>query len=499
MNKKPNIIFIFEDHKAYYGHGHLGKGPKIHKPNFERLASEGVEFTQAYTACPLCGPARRTILTGLYPHSHGEIKNETNAKYQHENYLDKLAEVGYKNYYFGKWHAGKGTALDFNCKGFSVPGYGNPYTTPEYEEYLRKENLPFIEVEVQKNFLDPISEHLDIKEGQLYKPTFPAYSEYITGIMKTPKETHEAFFLADLACETLREIAKNGKKNPFHLRVDFWGPHPPYFATQEFLDLYNPKDIPEHPNFRDDLEDKPEFYKFDTSKLLNNHKLSGESNPIPWSEWQKVLALNYAEQTLIDEAAGLILDTIEELGLKENTVVIWAADHGDAVACHGGHFDKDSYMPQEMIKIPQVMRWPEKIEGNRKCNKFVSNLDYAPTLLDIAGTSFTNKVEGRSLLSLIIDGKTDWRDDIVIETHGHFINIVGRAVINDQYKYIWNENYKDELYDLKKDPFELKNLIEDKAYEEILKDMKSRLQNWRKKTNDNVSLKDIRGKKLKRK
>ncbi|MEJ2279161.1 MAG: sulfatase-like hydrolase/transferase [Candidatus Lokiarchaeota archaeon] len=127
MKKKPNILFILEDHQAYYGHGELGNGPKIHRPNYERVASNGVEFINSYTCCPLCGPARRTILTGLYPHKHGEIKNESNEKYTHENYLQKLSEVGYHNFYFGKWHAGKGNALDFGCEGFSVSRYGNPW------------------------------------------------------------------------------------------------------------------------------------------------------------------------------------------------------------------------------------------------------------------------------------------------------------------------------------------------------------------------------------
>jgi arylsulfatase A-like enzyme len=503
MNKKPNIVMILEDHKAYYGHGEMGNGPKIHRPNYQRIVKEGIEFTNAYTACPLCGPARRTMLTGLFPHNNGEIKNESNEKYIQENYLQKLKEEGYNNYYFGKWHAGKGNALDppFNCEGFSVDRYGNPYTTPEYEAYIKKKNLPFIEVEIVKDFKDLISEKVGIKEGALYKPKFPAYSEYATGIMTTPKETHEAFFLANMACDKLKEFAKNENGKPFHMRIDFWGPHEPYFPSREFADLYNPKDIPEIPSFKDDLKDKPSFYKKDMSRLLTKGNKNNEiliPNPLPWSEWQKVLALNYGEQSLIDAAGGLILDTLEELGMEENTVVIWTSDHGDALACHGGHFDKDSYMPQEMIRVPLAIRYPKIISSGRKSDALVSNIDFAPTFLEFANTKFKNPVDGSSLFPLLNGNEERWREDLFIESHGHFTTILSRSIIYNNFKYTWNANYIDELYDLDNDPFELNNLINENDYVVIKSEMQARLKKWRKKTRDNITLEMIKGKKLKK-
>lgn len=499
MNKQPNIILIFEDHKAFYGHGQMGEhnAPKIKKPNFDKISNEGIVFTNSYTACPLCGPARRTILTGLYPHNHGEIKNETNEEYAHPLYFNHLTNVGYQNYYFGKWHAGKGTALDFNCKGFSVPGYGNPYITPEYNNYLQENKLDFIQAKVTKNFGDPISNHLGLKEGQLYQFKFPVYSQYISSVMTTPKETHEAFFLVNLACKTLREIANHPNKQPFHMRVDFWGPHEPYVAPQEYIDLYNPEEIPKHPNFIDDLNSKPELYKKQNGDLLSRNKQLILPNPLPWQEWQEVLATNYAEQTLIDEAAGILLQTLEELGLTENTVVMWAADHGDAVASHGGHFDKDAYMPQELIRVPLAIRYLDVIKPGR-CDELVSNMDYGPTFLEIAGTSFKNAVDGKSLIPLCLQKDAKWRKDLMIETHGHFTTIVGRALLYNRHKYIYNEGYMDELYDLDKDPWELQNLINNKAYKAILEDMKLRLKKWRQRTNDIVSYDMIKGKRLQR-
>jgi arylsulfatase A-like enzyme len=175
MSKKPNIIYILNDHQAFYGHGEMVEGPRIQRPNMEQLASQGINFTRAYTACPLCGPARRTMLTGLYPHNHKEIKNETNHKYDRELYLTTLVKAGYKNYYYGKWHAGRGTPLDFQCEGFSCAAYGNPYITSTYKEYIQKRSLPSFQVKIGHSFMTP-EKHLTkvhgIKEGKLYSPDF---------------------------------------------------------------------------------------------------------------------------------------------------------------------------------------------------------------------------------------------------------------------------------------------------------------------------------------
>jgi len=494
MKQKPNILFLLTDHQAYHGH------KKVLRPNFEKLAAEGVKFIRAYTACPLCSPARRTMLTGLFPHNHGEIKNNTNHPWDRETYLDLLAKAGYKNYYYGKWHAGKGTAHDHHCEGFSYGSYGNPYTKPEYKEYLKRNNLPHFQVLIKRLFWKPrgiASRVYGLKIGKLFTPKRYWSNEHAIGPMTTPKETHEAFFLAHLACDKLREIAKEGNKQPFHLRIDFWGPHQPYYPTKEYLDMYNPEEIPEHPNFRDDLKNKPEVYKREVNYPLNTKRKMIIPSPLPWSVWQEILAYNYGQQTLIDDAGGMILDTLEELGLADNTIVVWTADHGDAVACHGGHFDKAWYMPEEMVRIPMAIRFPDKFPAGQISEKLISNIDLAPTFLDVAGTSFNDPIDGTSLLPLFSQKSTDWREDLMCQTHGHPFSHLGRLVVTDGYKYVYNESDMDELYDLKEDPYELNNLIDDKDQAEVLADMKARLKNWREKTGDRVEKYMIKLTKLK--
>jgi arylsulfatase A-like enzyme len=479
MSRKPNILFLLNDHQAYYRHGWDG-GAKVQRPHFDRLASGGILFNRAYTACPLCGPARRTMLTGLFPHNHGEIKNDSDHPYDREVYLDILAANGYRNYYYGKWHAGAGTAHDDGCDGCSYPSYNNPYTKPEYKEYLRARGLGEPEILIERMFW----QYPNMRVGELYRQERDWCNEHAAGILQASAETHEAFFLANLACEKLRELAAEDSEQPFSFRVDFWGPHQPYFPTQEYADMYRPEEIPEYGNFRDELADKPEIYRTEGNAGISKDGKLLVPNPLPWSEWQRVLARCYAQIALIDAAGGRILATLDELGLAENTLVIWTTDHGDAVACHGGHFDKASYMPEEMVRIPMAVRFDGRISPGQVSDSLVSNLDVAPTLLDAAGTAFEGEIDGTSLLPLCRRQSEQWREDLMCQTHGHGDDHIGRMVVTGRYKYVANRGQMDELYDLAADPYERKTLIANPAHKDALADMKRRLAAWQRKSND---------------
>ena len=322
----------------------------------------------------------------------------------------------------------------------------------------------------------------------MYKCEGAWCNEHAAGITVTPTETHEAFFLASLACDKLRELAESKTDDPFALRVDFWGPHQPYFPSQEFADMYRSEDIPEYGNFRDELKSKPEIYRTENNVPLNENGKLIIPNPLPWREWQKVLARAYAHVTMVDAAGGVILDALDELGLADNTLVIWTTDHGDALACHGGHFDKRSYMPEEMVRIPMAIRWPGVIPPGQKSTQLVSNLDVAPTILDAADLRFQDEVDGASLIPLCTGKASQWREDVMCETHGHGEEHIGRLVVTDRYKYVANRGQMDELYDLANDPYELVNLIDDPEHKDVPSEMKARLSEWQRKTADKESV-----------
>ncbi|HBY95826.1 MAG TPA: hypothetical protein DEP84_18035 [Chloroflexi bacterium] len=486
-SERPNILWLVNDHQAYYRHGWDG-GPRPLTPHFDRLAAQGVQFQRSYAATPLCGPARRTLLTGLYPHNHQHYYNYSEQPHDREVYLSHLAQAGYRNFYFGKWHAGPGLPADLGCEGFSSRDYGNPYISATYHDYLRRYGLPPAEHWVERAFLSDSMRRLfpDLREQSRYRCNQAWCGEHAVGLTLTPKETHESFFLANLACEALEQLARD-RRRPFHLRVDFWGPHQPYFPTQEYANLYRPENIPEYGSFRDDLVNRPDLLAEERNAPLGdaNGRLIIPS-ALPWSEWQLILARAYAHISMIDAAGGQILDRLQQLGLSDNTLVIWTADHGDAVVSHGGHFDKGSYLTEEIIRVPLAMRFPGRIAPGQVCDRPVCSIDLPVTTVGAAETAFERRVDGRNLLPLATGQAESWPDDVMVETfgHGYGLHYQGRALLAGPYKYVYWGNQPDELYDLEADPYELNNLATDPNGQAILAEMAQRLAAWQRQTQD---------------
>ena len=467
-----NTVMILNDHQAFYGH------PAVQRPTFERLCREGTEFERAYCASPLCGPARRSMLTGLAPHRHGEVKNDTDHPYDQPLYLDLLAQQGHQLYYFGKWHAGGGTAHDHGCRGFSYPSYNNPYIQPEYEAYLKEQNLPHPEVFVEQDFIFWEESN---RQGRVVRQDGFWCNEHCSGLMLTPDETHEAFFLAHLARRQLRQIAESKSGKPFHLRVDFWGPHQPYFPTRRFADMYDENAIHLPLSFYEDVAHnaKPPVYATEFNRGISQDGKLLYPNPLPQSVWRRVLARAYAQISLVDAAVGLILDALDEFGLAGDTAVLMTTDHGDGLACHGGHFDKGSYLCEEVLRVPLAVRCPGRLAAGAKSGAMASNLDVAPTLLDAAGVAPPAGLDGVSLLA----GDTG-REFVVSENHGHFDKNIGRALMAGDWKYVYNSGQMEELYHLGRDPWELCNRAAQPEYADRLAHMRDLLAAWAKDKQD---------------
>lgn len=479
IHKRPNILMIVEDHVAYHGHS------QVKTPNLDALKKKGVSFEHAYCSAPLCCPSRKSIVTGLYPHNHGQTDNSFETPVDsHETYMEVLKKQGYDNYYFGKWHASAGKPSDLGCKGVSYADYGNPYQQPEYQEYIKEKGIPGASMLVEKNmgeegWID------DIREGEIYNFSRPMVNEALSGILQGPKESHEAYYVADLANKELEKIRKEGSRQPFMMRVDFWGPHQPYYPAQKFADLYPPENIEEYPNFLDDLQDKPASYQFDTGRGNQESRKLILPSAMKWEEWQKILSRCYGQITMVDEAAGQILKKLEETGLDRDTLVIWTADHGDALACHGGHFDKAFYLPEEVIRVPLVMSMPTDIPEGAIVAEPVSNVDLPATIVDVAGGHFTNPVDGKSLMPNLM-GIQETGRAVMVETFGHLAPWNARAVLQGQWKYVWNKGDLDELYNLEEDPYELHNLGVMKEYGEKIKEMQEVLKRIREESGDKM-------------
>jgi arylsulfatase A-like enzyme len=284
---------------------------------------------------------------------------------------------------------------------------------------------------------------------------------------------------------------------PFFLRVDSYGPHMPYLAGRCYVERCDPAQIAEYGSFRDDLSGKPEVYWTEFNHPFSRDGKLIVPSVLPWSEWQEILKYCYGQITMVDAAGGMVLDELERLGLAEDTLVVWTTDHGDAVASHGGHFDKNAYMTEEVLRIPMALRWPGHIPEGRVSQRLVSNLDLPQTLLEVAEASSPWTMDGQSLIGLARgseEAERAWRDDLMCETFGHHgEQVVGHTLVTQRfkcsiYRYSDRSEVMEELYNLDQDPYELSNLIGDPGHEAVLQDLRLRLRAWCERSGDTVGV-----------
>ena len=451
---RPNILWIGTDQLRFDALRCNGN-PVCQTPVLDRLASQGVNFTRAYTTCCLCTPARASMFTGRFAFKHGmgsncDMYHSLARELPDPSMLlhPRLAKLGYRCAFVGKWHVGaqKGPK-DYGFEGMSLPGYGDIVHDPGYHQYLKAKGLSY---------------------GAVRRPIFgnPGGKTLLGGVWDGPTESTTAYYLADYTIELLDKYATNGQ--PFIITCQFWGPHPPYLPSPEFAGKHNREAIKPWPNFKDDLKGKPaSVRRFRTAFY--------RMMPKDWDGWRELVGLYYDYLCMIDQQIGRIVNRLDQLGLADNTIVILTADHGDMAGSHG-LFDK-GYMYQEAFRIPLIVRWPARCRSARVCDALVYNMDVFPTLLDavgqgdptLDGKSFLNALEGKPL--------PESRDAIFLEFHGIRYLLSQRAVVTrDGYKYIFNAGDFDECYDLNKDPAELHNVIEESQYQAIVVRLRDRLK-----------------------
>ena len=503
--KAKNVIMIQTDHELGRADEDKNEYYQIYRPNYEKFKSEAVTFVNAKCVTPLCSPARRTMLTAAYPNQHGIVNNETTIQPSSESdtIYDVLLANGFDTdniYFYGKTHYSGGLSGDtpiatYGISGWAITGYGQPYTKAEYKNYLQRNNYfgsayrtPVMTLGAEVLNSNPslvAGDTVDISEMRLI-------TGHRYGILETPKEFHETYFIADMVVSQLEKIAKSDSDEPFIMSVNMWGPHHPCSPTKEFVELYTDENgviggnIPEYPSFADDWENMPAVYAWDNQGLIDPGLEN--PNPITWEQFRIYLALAYASATMTDDAIGRILDAVDELGLGENTVIIWTADHGDALAARGGHGGKECYMIEEVLDIPMLVKSPDHTELAGTFNyAFVHTADVPVTMLDVLGLSFPEKTAGMSMLDLM-DGTAEPRTYLVSQTNGLYSETHARTIYYQNYKYTYTMRDIDEFYDLTQDPYEMTNLIFDKDKQGIIALMRQMLREWQIEEGDIIPL-----------
>jgi arylsulfatase A-like enzyme len=482
--EKPNILLIISDHHAFHTHNRPGEFD-YQWPRYEAFARDGVRFERAYSVCPICSPARASMMTGMYPSRHGLIwntevrhtANRSDFRQGQPLYSHYLSQAGYRNAYVGKWHCGhEKLPTDYGIEGWALPDYGKVYMSDLYRAYAQERGFGDARARIEHNVNHPEW------EGQTLVLHDPSPWTFMngSGVLEGPPEAHEEQFVAHLAVEKLGELTQSDQ--PWSLVASFWGPHQPYFPSEPYASMIDPSIIPEYPSFRDDLGDRPLRHLFH-----RDFHHTGARQWREWSTWQEILARCYAQALQLDAAVGQILDALDELGVAENTLVIWCADHGDAVASHGGLWDKASTFTEEVARIPLAVRWPARYDGARRVDELVSNMDVTATMLEAAGMGRHEAMASRSLLPLCGTGDVSWPDHLVCEHNGHGEDILQRIILCDHFKYVAALQDGDELYDLDQDPFETHNVVNAPSYQDVRQDLRRRIVDHIEKTGDRVA------------
>lgn len=463
-SRAGNILLILTDQHRYDIVGANGS-TICRSPNLDKLAEGGVNFQKAYTICPLCSPSRASIYTGLTVHNHGIVSNvwqgmpnALSIGGEIPTIAERLNQRGYHCEFVGKWHAGKKASGECGFEGMEAPGYGNIGNSAHYLDYLKANGL-------KKPDLTTL--------GVGYP-----HNLILAGKLSGPVEATVPYYLAEKSIEQIRKLGK--QKQPFFFALNFWGPHAPYLPCEPYASMYKPEDIPPWGNFYDDYEGKPPIYQ------RYNDRMVGEGQKRrSWAECAKWAALYFGFATMIDDQIGRVLKELENSGLVDNTSVIFSADHGDFTGCHGGLHDKGPIMCEEVAHIPLIIRMQGVSNPGRISKLPVSNLDIPATIMELAGEKVPESFDGRSMLPILKEDKlVEWPDYVVAESKGVHFSYETRMVVHGDYKYVFHHGAFDELYNLKDDPWEMKNLINSRRCQRILLECRRRLLQWTIRTKD---------------
>jgi choline-sulfatase len=451
--KRPNILHIMTDQQQWATIA--GRSP-CRAPHLNRLASEGLLFERSYTPSAVCCPARAMLLSGAY-HWHNGVYNQIHSSPSvHRDmfpdvvlYSQRLRDVGYRLGYVGKWHASwDRSPLDFGFHELAGVAGCNP-------KILAGLDLNPDRVETPKERLRLISQRTMSWPGS--KP-FTMW-----GVHEGPVEATPEYRTAEQAIRMLRRFAAGSQ--PWHLETHFVAPHDAYLPLKQYKDRYDANEIPIAPSFYDSFEEKPGLHKRESQIW----------GAVTEEDYRQSRAHYYAFTEQVDEQIGRILNALEESGQAENTLVTFTTDHGDMVGAHRMWIK--GWIPyEECYRVPLIIRWPKHIRPNSKTSALVQTHDLGHTFVEAAGAKPLPFSDGQSLLSLFQSSTpSDWHREILGAYYGGEFLYTQRLAITDRYKYVFNGFDMDELYDLEKDPHEMRNVAYDADYRRETDDMRARL------------------------
>ncbi|MBP6964423.1 MAG: sulfatase [Armatimonadetes bacterium] len=419
--KRPNLIFILTDDHRYDAMGFMGRTPFLETPNMDRLAREGATLTNAFVTTALCSPSRASFLTGAYAHRHGVVNNEANdPDPAFETFPQALRTAGYETAYVGKWHMER--------KSDPRPGFD-------------------------------------------YWLSFMGQGVYVNPMLNEDgREFQAEGYMTDLLTDYAVKWLEKERDKPFCLILAHKAVHEPFTPAERHKDAFPLAEVPEPESFRDDYRGKPEWQR----RLLahgggrKDKWIASKDKPVPETleptKWagNEPRRLDYYRALLaVDDSVGRVLETLEEKGILDDTVVAFAGDNG---FFQGEHRKGDKrLMYEESIRIPWLIRYPKLIKPGTKIEQMTLNIDLGPTFLDLAGAKAPSTMQGRSMAPLFDGKRHPWRKSFLYEYFREDFQAgipTMLGVRTEDMKYVSYPDIEDieELYDLKADRFEMDNL-----------------------------------------
>jgi len=488
MARKPNLLFIFSDQQRADTLGCYGN-LLVQTPHLDRLAGRSVLFEKTYVTQPVCTPSRSSIMTGLYPHANGCTENNLPLKADVPT-IAEMVSPEYVRAYNGKWHLGDEV----------IPQHGFDHwlsVADKYRSHFTKEAY-------RPLFTD--YHHFLLEQG--FTPDREWYGAKVFAgpwAAQLPEELTKAGFQARKAAAFIREH----RDRPFVLYVSFVEPHRPYYSP--FDDLCPPEEVPVGPHFRQPPGEDAALIKRLTSDaclckgMLDGGDLTTEAG----CRWLRAKYLGMV--TLVDRAVGQILQAVDDAGIGEHTIVVFSSDHGDFVGDHM-LFGK-SLLYEEVSRVPLLMHVPWLGSQPRRIAEPISQIDLVPTLLDLLDEPIPDGLHGISRLPLLTGGTTlpdqngqdvflEWngvdgwpkRAEAPTVTEEQWRQVLGpwRTVVTaDGWKLNLSPVDQCELFNLAQDPHEQRNLFDDPACRDRVRDLAVRIRRWQARTGDDAPLPEI--------
>jgi len=500
--RRPNIIFIISD--DHTSQAISAYGSKLAKtPNIDRIAKEGAILYNNVVANSICGPSRATLLTGQFSHTNGYKLNEKVFDINQPVFTEELQKNGYQTAWIGKMHLGSlphgfdylnilpghgsyynSDFVDSNNKTTRHPGYVTDVVTSLSTEWLDQRDA-------SKPFFLVVGHKATHREWMPALEDLGAYDNVTFPIPATFYDTYEGRLAAqkqDMSIEKTMTLKTDLKVNVDYeideskvaqQKADL---HKTYFRDQELTPALDKKleDLVRNGSFkRLNPEQKKVFSDYYTkiSKEFDEKNLTG--NALTEWKYQRYLKDYLSTANSLDRNIGKLLDYLDKSGLAKNTIVVYTSDQGFYLGEHGW-FDK-RWIYEESLKTPFVIRYPGVIKPGSQVKQVVSNVDWAPTLLNMTGTSIPDYIQGKSFFSLLKGEKKPWND----QAYYHYYEYPQPHHVSphfglrtDRYtlaRFYGTDNFW-ELYDIQNDPQNLHNLYGKKGYESITTSLKSQLK-----------------------